>query len=338
MPGVLASCSKSDAATIAADESIVQGNPQPSVVVEDDGHGRVRTCRTVGNGPAKCVTVDQYDNFDDPTSYEDKWLSVSEFFGSEEPEARSSRNSASGALAIEATPFVTSQDYGLDHMKYLALSTRSYEVPLRGSVEVSASITALTPGAVHNRLTSNGRRLTESQQAAATLELVDNGDTGVRFAWYVSQNRAFALYERLTLDGSCDLERTYSQIVQEITIPPGAHTFGIRYLRNTGAAGFGDKVGWLMDGINRAEVRNVGVPIEIRNNRPVTFLAQGPGERLDNRLNRMTIGHGLATMMDEFPYNQCPTIQTNSVPQTQRIFGQGVSATWDNFRVVVEDL
>jgi hypothetical protein len=177
------------------------------------------------------------------------------------------------------------------------------------------------------------RRLTEGQQAAATLDLVDTGDTGVRLSWHVSGTRAFALYERTSLDGSCDLQRNFSQIVQEFAITPGTHNFGIRYVRNTGANGFGDKVGWILDGQFRAEVRGVGFPLtSASRNHPITFPAQGPGERLDARMNRFSIGHGIASMVDEFPFNQCGTGQV-SIPASERAFGQGVNATWDNFRV-----
>jgi hypothetical protein len=287
-----------------------------------------------GHGNGHQVTVDQYEDFSDGAGYEDRWFNVSEFIGTEEPEVATSRAFAGGALNIDAAPFVTSTDHVLDHMKYLAVSTRSYEVPLRGSVEVAAEVVAQTPGAVHNRINpATNRRLALAQQGAATIALIDTGDTGIHLAWYIAQNRAFALYERTSPDGECRLDINFSQIVQEFAIPAGTNTFAIRYIRNTGAPGFNDKVGWLLNGQVRAEVRNVGIPLAANSrNHPITYPAQGPGEALDARLNRFNIAHGIATMVDEFPFNQCSTGQV-SVPANQRAFGQGVNATWDNFRV-----
>jgi hypothetical protein len=303
---------------------------KPELAVEDEPVGTPPT--TPGTGWSS--VVDHYEDFSDPTQYSARWMDVGEFVGAGEPEAVQSRGFAGGVLQFEATPFVTSHDYALDHLKHFAVSTKSYEVPLRGYVEVFADIRAITPGVTPNRLVpATGRRLLEGQQAAATLHLIDFGDTGIRFAWYVSQSRAFALYERLPLDGSCDLQNSFSQIVFELPISAATHNFGIRYLRNVGANGFADKVDWVMDGHVRARIRGAGIPLTAPSpNHPITFPAQGPGEVLDARLNRLSIGHGIGSMIDVFPFNQCSTGQV-SIPESQRIYGQGVMATFDNFVV-----
>jgi len=306
------SCQQSDAATVSVDEEQVGTSPPPG----------------------STTRVDRYDDFSDGSEYEARWFDVGDFVGSTEPEAAESRGFAGGVLQIEATPFTTSHDNALDHMKYFAVSTKSYEVPLRGWVEVFADVRAITPGTTPDRVVpATGRRLLQGQQAAATLHLLDAGDSGLRFAWYISSDRAFALYERLPLDGSCDLERSFSQIVFELPITPGTHNFGIRYLRNIGAQPFADKVDWVMDGQVRARVRGAGIPlVSTPPSPPITFAAQGPGEALDARMNRLSIGHGLASMVDVFPFNQCSTGQV-SIPREQRLFGQGAVATFDNFVV-----
>jgi hypothetical protein len=314
MSGAIASCVDGNAATLASDEDYTSSGP-----------GR-------GAG-APVVTVDNYDDFSDGSTYANKWFDVASFLGVGEPEAIGGRSFENGRLNIEATPFQTSHDNVLDHMKYLALSTRSYAVPLRGSVEASADIQATESGCSNNRrVTTTGRRLSTAQQAAATLTLADNGDTGVNFTWYISSTRAIAVYQRTALDGACDPSKHYTQILQDVAITPGTHNFAIRYLRNLGPGGFEDKVDFVIDGWTRAAVREVGVPVAAAPRQNATFAAQGPGETLDTRLNRLTVGHGLGTMVDEFPFNQCPTGQV-SIPQDQRIWGQGVAATFDNFRV-----
>lgn len=314
MNGALASCEDGNAATLATDESFHTNQPNPP------------------SGPN--VTVDRYDDFSDGSTYADRWFDVATFLGVGEPEAIETRSFANGRLNLEATPFVTSHDHVLDHMKYLALSTRNYNVPQRGSVEVSADIVATETGCSNNlRVPATGRRLSTPQQAAATLTLTDRGDTGVNFTWYVSSTRALAVYERTSLKGECDLSKNFTQIVQDIAITPGTHTFAIRYLRNLGPGGFEDKVDWVIDGWTRAAIRQAGVPLATpprANN--MTFPAQGAGERLDTRLNKLSVGHGLGSMVDEFPFNQCPTGQV-SIPQNQRIWGQGIAASFDNIRV-----
>lgn len=342
MAGWLTACSKSNAATLAEDESSIHhgdGDDDDHDDDEDDGHGHHRHCHRHGHGPSRCVTTDRYDDFSDGATYSDRWFDVSSFVGNVEPEALSSRAFGGGRLHIEATPFMTSSDNVLDHMKYFAVSTQSWEVPLRGSIEVSADVDATTSGTVNERRCHHSNdRMFQGRQAAVTVELIDTSATGIHLAWYISSNRAIALYERLSPDGSCDLDHNFTQVVQEIGISPGTHTFAIRYLRNTGANGFGDKVGWILDGQFRAEVHGVGIPLgDHHANRNTTFPAQGNGERLDNVLNRFNIGHGLATMVDEYPFNQCATGQ-HSIPTEDRIFGQGAIGNWDNFRVTTEDL
>jgi hypothetical protein len=75
------SCSKSDAATVAEDESAHRRHDN------DPCHGRGR-----------CVTVDNYDDFSDGETYADRWVDVSEYLGVGEPEARASRAFGGGQL------------------------------------------------------------------------------------------------------------------------------------------------------------------------------------------------------------------------------------------------
>src|SRR5262245_2113561 len=121
----LASCSKSDAATITQDESSVHGHHRHfqhhGHDHEDDddfdnGHGEHFHCHSFRH----CVDVTTYDDLSDGATYDDRWFDVSDFLGIGEPEAHSSRSVSNGALHMEATPFTTSQDYVLDHMKYFA--------------------------------------------------------------------------------------------------------------------------------------------------------------------------------------------------------------------------
>jgi hypothetical protein len=50
-------------------------------------------------------------------------------------------------------------------------------------------------------------------------------------------------------------------------------------------------------------------------------------------MDRLNVGHGLFSFVDRFPFFSLYSEQFISIPQEQRIFGQGVDALFDNFRI-----
>lgn len=309
----------------------------------------------VGVGSARAAapgtTTIVYEDFSDGgASYAGKWF----VFPIAEPEALSTRSFAGGVLQMQAVPFTLSADNVADHVKYLAVSLQRFPAPEKGSIAVFADIGAQTPGTSPGRVVpATGRILLEPQQAAATLHLIDSTETGQLFDWFISEHKAFALYERLFV--GVGLDKGFTQITgapnddrgvsepfepktfasQDFDISPGMHQYGIRYSRDGGNGA--DQVEWLLDGKVRARVRNVGIPLDVgnlgyyRQSRTVTYPSQGPGELLKNKLTGFQIGHGIFTLVDEFPFNQFPPFV--SIPTEERIFGQGAIVAYDNFTV-----
>jgi hypothetical protein len=281
--------------------------------------------------------VEVYDDFSDGgAEYDIKWVTWDNFLPGLvlEPEAFDNRDFSNERLYLEATPFTISYDFFYDHVKYLATSTQAFPIPESGSITVSADITALTPGAEAGHvLPTTGRALWEGQQAAASLHLI-NLETGQLFDWFVSENTAFCIIERLFV--GVGLDKGYTHIFNEFAITPGTHTFAIRYERRHGNTP--DKIPWLMDGAVKATLRDAGIPLDVQDPGKyvdIVWPSLGPGEPVKDLMTEFVIGHGLFSLLDEFPFNQFPDYMV-SIPEDERIFGQGVAATFDNFTVITK--
>jgi hypothetical protein len=127
------------------------------------------------------------------------------------PAHGNTRSFGSGAFAIAEAPFTCAADYSVfDHLKYIAVSSQSFAVPNRGSLQFDSDIAAQTPGTVPGKTIHgsygppysypNGAPYTatvlEGQQAGAVMNMI-NFATGQLFDWFISGNTAFALIERL---------------------------------------------------------------------------------------------------------------------------------------------
>lgn len=296
---------------------------------------------------AEVVVYDEFTKSDGtPYTLDDyalKWLNP---FGPLEMASASgdTRSFAGENFFISAVPFRTANDTSVfDHLKYLAISKKTFEVPVRGSLTFSTVITAETPGTQHGRIiegvyTQSGakyaRPALEGQQAAAVMNMMDFG-SGQLFDWFVSGSRAFTLVERLpstvTGNGSVGLDKAYTQIVDEIPIGSGPHHVATRFTRD----GSSSKVEFLLDGKIVSTMENVGVPLD-RQGKPYTGLhpSYGPGEPLAGQLNGFVLGHGLFSLLDAFPYQhpERPDLSV-SIPLENRAFGQGVRASFGRFTV-----
>lgn len=275
-----------------------------------------------------------------------------------------------GVERVRAVPFKTGYDFSVyDHLKYMEISNQAFSVPAQGSVEFSSDMTAATPGTV-TPLVQQGiygpsgtwitpsapphapdysAKVLQGQQAGVVMNMVDFC-TGQLFDWFLSGNTAFTLIERLptnvtgnTFNPSCPgasyvgRETMYTQIVDEVNVGSGAHHVSIRYSAKQ------NSVEYRLDGKLITKVKNVGIPLDKQNRPYITYPSLGPGESLAGQIHSFSIGHGLFSLIDAFPY-QHPEAPEGSVSipvgtgspadaGRARLFGQGADGTWDNFVV-----
>lgn len=308
------------------------------------------------------VTEIVYDSFDEPGydlgTYSSKWNNG---FGLGEMAVEDTRSFDGSSFSVSALPFQTAFDFSVfDHIKYLALSNQAFAVPSKGSVTFSATIDATVVGTRAEGRTLHGvygppgcaevpacadaaepweAIALEGQQAGATLHMIDLA-TGQLFDWFVSGSTAFALIERLpaTVIGSPTggtIDTIYTQIVKEVEIGPGPHEVSITFFRDAGKS----YVDYGLDGKRVARIEKVGVPLDEQNERFTgIYPSLGPGEELRSQVNFVVIGHGLFSLLDAFPFQHpdAPELSV-SIPISERIFGQGAGATFDDFVVTIDD-
>jgi Family of unknown function (DUF6081) len=299
-------------------------------------------------------TVIVYDSFSKPGGYTvaDYAARWSNPYGLGEMALDDTRNFGGGRFNVSAAPFRTSFDFSVfDHLKYIAISNQAFSIPALGSVEISSTINAATPGTQPGRVirgtyTATGAAYAEptleGQQAGAVMNVIDFA-TGQLFDWFVSDGKAFALIERLpsnvtgnTSDTSSPdyvgREKMYTQIVREVPVSPGsAHDVSIRFSRDAR----GSSVDFFLNGRAVAHVENVGVPLDVqRRHYTGIYPSLGAGERLSSKINSVVIGHGLFSLLDAFPFQhpESPELSV-SIPISERIFGQGAIASFDDFTV-----
>lgn len=259
------------------------------------------------------------------------------------------RNFSNGRFNISAAPFLTAFDFSVyDHLKYMAASNQSFAVPARGSVTFSSVIEASTPGTQPGRVIEGtyvatgqpyAAKTLQGQQAAAVMNMIDFG-TGQLFDWFIAGNTAFTLIERLpsSVTGSplpAGRNEMYTQVIREIPIKPGPHEVAIKYTRRLNGA----SVAFYLDGKLVSAVKNIGVPLDVQDHRYTgTYPSLGPGVLLADQISSFTIGHGLFSLLDAFPFQHPDVPELSvSVPVANRLFGQGVIASFDTFKVVTDE-
>ncbi len=259
------------------------------------------------------------------------------------------RNFANGRFNISAAPFLTAYDYSVyDHLKYMAASNQSFAVPARGSITFSSVIEAQTPGTQPGRVIEGtyvqsgqpyAAATMQGQQAAAVMNMIDF-TTGQLFDWFIAGNTAFTLIERLpsSVTGStlpAGRNEMYTQVIREVPIKPGPHTVAITYTRRMNGA----SVAFYLDGKLISTVKNIGVPLDAQHHKFTgTYPSLGPGALLADQINSFTIGHGLFSLLDAFPFQHPDVPELSvSIPVANRIFGQGVVASFDSFQVTTDE-
>ena len=276
--------------------------------------------------------------------YNDKWSNP---FGLGEMALNDTRSFSNGVFSVSAVPFKTAADFSVyDHLKYAAFSKESFDVPANGSVAFSVEINVVTPGTQPGRIIKGtypkragnppyAQPTFEGQQAAAVLNMIDFY-TGQLFDIFVSGQSIFALVERLpsTVSGSplnVTLNKIYTQIVKEMNVCPGTHKVEMKYTRLAHTS----MVQYFLDGVEFARVNDVGIPVDVQKACYTgVYPSFGAGEKLVNQINSFTIGHGLFTLLDAWPF-QYATAPNDfvSIPLQNRLFGQGASAKFSNFIV-----
>ena len=322
------------------------------------------------SGKSPQFTTVVYDDFSAAggyslTTYGSKWSNI---YGLGDMAAGpDTRDFSDGTFAIADAPFRTSADFSVfDHLKYIAISNSVFTVPTNGSLTFSSDIAAQTPGTDRHHVVHgiygppgsypNGAPyeadVLQGQQAGAVMNMV-SFDTGQLFDWFISGDRAFALIERLpssvtgnTTDHSSPdwvgPEKMYTQIIVEVhAAAKVAHHVAITYTRGTAPAI--SNVEYFLDGTSIAKVKNVGIPLD-RQGLKYTgiYPSLGAGEDLRTKLNSFSIGHGTFSLLDAFPFQWCEPgypeacAESVSIPASERLFGQGVNAHFDNFIVTTK--
>lgn len=264
------------------------------------------------------------------------------------------RTFASSGFTVSALPFTIGADFSVyDHLKYIAISNETFPVPENGSITFSSVIQAQTTGTQPGRVIEGtyiqggapyAAATLEGQQAGAVMNMIDFR-TGQLFDWFVSGSTAFTLIERLpsnvtdpslppTDPNYVGRDKMYTQIIDEVPIGPGPHTVAIKYTRKNGKA----TVQYYLDGKQISKVENIGIPLDVQRVKYTgIYPSLGPGELLVDKINAFSIGHGLFSLLDAFPFQhpEAPELAV-SIPIENRLFGQGVSATFDDFTVTIE--
>ncbi|MDX6678419.1 MAG: hypothetical protein QOE31_2471, partial [Solirubrobacteraceae bacterium] len=300
-------------------------------------------------------TAITYDDFDAPgydaADYAAKWSNT---YGPGELAAGGTQSFAGGQETVAAAPFRTAFDFSVfDHIKYIAVSNQTFPVPRAGSVAFASTMTASTPGIVHAKTISGtytatgapySATLLDSQQAGVVMNVVDFC-TGQLFDWFLTDKVAAPLIERLptnvtgnTANPGCPgatyvgRDKMYTQFIKEIPVRPGPHRMAITFQREPSGT---SSVTYQLDGRPVAKVHNVGIPLD-RQGVPYTgvYPSLGPGEQLGSQINSLSLGHGLFSVLDPFPFQHpdAPELAV-SIPLSQRIYGQGAIGTWDDFTV-----
>ncbi len=314
--------------------------------------------------PNKTVVV--YDDLENttPASHSLKWSNPYGLGETATPDADHAVSFVNGVQRVRAVPFRTGLDYSVfDHLKYMEVSNMSFPVPPKGSVEFSADMTATTPGTVdrlvqHGTFTQGGASyqatVLQGQQAGVVLNMVDFC-TGQLFDWFLAGSTAFTLIERLpsnvtgnTANPGCSgatyvgRDKMYTQIIDEVKVGPGTHNVSIRYDAKQ------NSVEYFLDRKMISKVKNVGIPIDKQHEKYTgIYPSLGAGESLVGKIKSFSIGHGLFSLLDAFPYQhpEAPELSVN-IPVgsgnpadagNARLFGQGADGTWDNFIVTTID-
>jgi hypothetical protein len=236
-------------------------------------------------------------------------------------------------LQLSAVPFQTTSDTGVrDHLKYMAVSSRTFAVPVNGTLVLSSDIKASTPGTVSD-LVQHGvygpsgtwvdpadpprspdyrAVLLQPQQAALVMNVLDFC-SGQVFDWFIASDTAFALIERLPTSitrnvsnpdcpkaTEAGIDKIYTQIVRAVPVKPDVwHHVDIALTRRNGNAW----VEYSLDHEPVARVRDLGVPLDKRGT-PFTgtYPSLGSGEQLAGQLDAVRFGHGLFSLLDAFPF------------------------------------
>lgn len=307
----------------------------------------------------RSVVTTVYDTFDGSASdYAARWENP---YGPGEMAAGGVATHDGSTFRASARPFRTGYDFSVfDHIKYLGVSRQLFTVPDKGSVTFSLTIDADTvntdpdgrvihgvygpPGCADDATCAAEARpwaatAIEGQQAGATLHMIDFR-TGQLFDWFVSGSTAFALVERLpaSVIGSPDggtRDTMYTQIVREVPVGPGPHRVSITFFRAGGAS----HVDYSLDGKRVARVDKIGIPLDVQKQAfTATYPSLGSGEPLGDRIESVAIGHGLFSLLDAFPFQHPDAPEHSvSVPLSERLFGQGAAASFDDMVVTVDD-
>lgn len=304
-------------------------------------------------------TTVTYDDFSTPAGlstydYAAKWSNP---YGPGELGAGGTQSFAGSQETVSAAPFRTAYDFSVfDHLKYMALANTSFAVPRAGSITFASTMTARTPGILPGKTitgtyTQSGApysaTLLDSQQAGVVMNVVDFC-TGQLFDWFLTENKAAPLIERLPSNVINNVgnpncpnathvgrEEMYTQFIKEIPVDRGPHRMEITFSRQPGGNA---SVEYVLDGRSVAKIKNIGIPLDQQGESYTgTYPSLGPGELIGDQIDTLALGHGLFSVLDAFPFQHpdAPELAV-SIDPSERIFGQGAIGTWDDFVVTTK--
>lgn len=258
-----------------------------------------------------------------------------------------------GRLSLGMSPFRTSYDFSVyDHIKYLGISTMPVAVPSSGSVTISTDIGTRTSGVIDGKVINGtyimsgapySATLNAAQQACASLNVIDFA-SGQLFDWLISGDRAFALAERLpsSVTGSQNpvgLNKIFTQFIGDFKVnKQRMNTYSIRYNRKVDTQGVAhDSVDFMINGEVKVSYKNIGIPPDRQGMHVSTYPSLGNGELLDGQIQNLSIGNGIFSLVDAFPFQLSDADAAPyavSIPVSERIWGQGIDAQFDNIIIV----
>ena len=315
---------------------------------------------TQARGNPNRTTTVVYDSFtgsaSDAYSIDDYFAKWQNGFGQGEMAVDDTRAFDNDTFHVAAAQFQTAYDFGVfDHIKYLATSTQGFAVPAQGSVTFSAEISALTPG------TEPGRVIHGCYGPSGQLHVARGPMRGAlhRHVARGSASRRDAAHDRFRHGAAVRLVRLrlhrvhpHRALARSRRRLPGRRTHATPCTRRSSKSSRSvpvrtpsrsptpreldqSYVEYFLDGKRVSKVGKVGVPLDVQNRQYTgIYPSIGPGEELKDDINTVFIGHGLFSLLDAFPFQHpdAPELSV-SIPPSERIFGQGAIADFDDFVV-----
>jgi hypothetical protein len=157
-------------------------------------------------------------------------------------------------LIVDSYPFTLTTTNPQDHIKFLLFTNQQFNVPERGEIALEATISSARLGLTPNPFGSQVLDAESDPRLAAVALVVLDADTGIVFDFFITNDKIYALYERL--DSARLAYGDYGSFTQAIPVANttinSVHAYAI--LIN----GQERSVRWLVDGEEVYKAYNIG--------------------------------------------------------------------------------